>query len=183
MELNTLAPEVKIVLDLDCVIRQATTANDVFDEEVSHWIGKPWADTVDEIGPAALSELMLGSREERVSPFFQVVQKFPSGLVVPFEYLVFCRDNGREFVAVGRDMRLVANLLGFRSGKGRRLGEAPLKEVVSSAVGLVERFYIEAALEAVDGNRTAAARILGISRQGFYDKLARYRIVEHPGHT
>lgn len=58
-------------------------------------------------------------------------------------------------------------------------GQASLKKVVSSTVGLVERYYIEAALEAVDGNRTAAARILGISRQGFYDKLARYHIDEY----
>ena len=68
----------------------------------------------------------------------------------------------------------------FLGGKAGQLGEAPLKEVVSYAVGLVERNYIEAALEAVGGNRTAAARILGISRQGFYDKLARYRIDERP---
>jgi transcriptional regulator PpsR len=82
-------------------------------------------------------------------------------------------------------MRLEASdqselLLEFLGGVAGRLGEASLKEVVSSAVGLVERYYIEAALDAVDGNRTAAARILGVSRQGFYDKLARYRIGERP---
>jgi DNA-binding protein Fis len=64
-------------------------------------------------------------------------------------------------------------LLEFLSGVAGPPGQASLKKVVSSTVGLVERFYIEAALQAVDGNRTAAARILGISRQGFHDKLAR----------
>lgn len=73
-----------------------------------------------------------------------------------------------------------AILLEFLSGMLGAPGRAPLKEVVSSAVGLVERHYIESALEAVGGNRTAAARILGVSRQGFYDKLARYHIDEHP---
>lgn len=450
MQMNTLTPDVEIVLDSDCVVRQVTTANDVSDEAVNRWIGKPWAETVTGIEPSALSEIVLGTRKESVSPIFHLTQKFPSGLVAPFEYLTIRRDNGREFVAIGRDVRLVANLqsrlaaarqsmerdywkmrdlesryrslyeaasdplllidsetlsvteanpsaiavlglgaddgegiltpsileavvaddrelaaatlkrarqsgtaprilvrigrqgesymlharmleqeegrlllvhlmsvadaparrvavqedvfsagqifdlspdgivvldeqgqiqhanksflglveepalaaiagaplarwiggpggdlkmlidslrlcesvrqfpttvkgtlggntqvevsavlksnpppafialyirdvsrrlessdqsemlLEFLSGMAGRLGEAPLKEVVSSAVGLVERYYIEAALEAVDGNRTAAARILGVSRQGFYDKLARYQIDERP---
>ena len=84
---------------------------------------------------------------------------------------MYIHDVGRRLETSGQ-----SELLVFLSGMAGRLGEAPLKEVVSSAVGLVERYYIEAALEAVDGNRTAAARILGVSRQGFYDKLTRYRI-------
>lgn len=453
MQMNTLTPDIELVLDSDCVVRQATTANDVSDEPVNRWIGKPWSDTVTGIEPAALCELVLGTRKESVSPIFHVTQRFPSGLVVPFEYLTIRRDNGKEFVAIGRDVRLVANLqsrlaaarqsmerdywkmrdlesryrslyeaasdplllidsetlavveanpaaiavlglgaddgegiltpsiletlaaddrglaaaslkrarksggaprilvrvgrqgeaymlharmleqedgrlllvhlmsvadaparqgaiqedvftadqifnlspdgivvldehgqiqhankaflglaeeatlapivgaplarwigspggdlkmlidslrlcesvrqfpttikgtlggntrvevsavlksnppprfiamyirdigrrlespdqsemlMDFLSGMAGRLGEAPLKEVVSSAVGLVERYYIEAALEAVEGNRTAAARILGVSRQGFYDKLARYQIDERPDNS
>jgi transcriptional regulator PpsR len=70
-------------------------------------------------------------------------------------------------------------LLQFLNGMTSQLGRLPLKKVVSSAVGLVERFYIEAALEAAAGNRTAAAKMLGVSRQGFYDKLARYEIEEN----
>lgn len=197
MALRTLVPDVKIILDKNCVIRQVTTANEVSNEGLDQWIGKPWADTVGGIEPAALSELVLGARKESVSPVFQLIQNFPSGQKVPFDYLVFCRDIGRDFVVVGRDLRRITSQLSrnrsryeagddalqmteYLSGAGERLGERSLKEVVSSAVGLVERFYIAAALEAVDGNRTAAARILGISRQGFYDKLARYHIDEHP---
>lgn len=110
MELNTLTPDVKIVLDSDCIVRQVTTANDVSDEAVSGWIGKPWSDTVSGIEPSALNELVLGTNKESVSPIFHLTQKFPSGLVAPFEYLTIRRDNGREFVAIGRDVRLIANL-------------------------------------------------------------------------
>jgi len=44
------------------------------------------------------------------------------------------------------------------------------------AVGLVERYYITQALQLTAGNRTAAARLLGLSRQSLYVKLARYGI-------
>ncbi len=54
-----------------------------------------------------------------------------------------------------------------------------LRDLVKDAVGLVERHYISAALELVEGNRTAAAEILGLSRQGFYKKLAQYEMEGH----
>lgn len=57
-----------------------------------------------------------------------------------------------------------------------KLGKAPLKTLVSETVGLVERHYIEAALETTDGNRSAAAKMLGLSRQSLYMKLSRYGI-------
>jgi len=110
MQLNTLTPDVKIILDAECIVRQVTTANDVSDEAVNRWIGKPWAETVSGIDPSVLSSLVLGNRDESVSPIFHLTQRFPSGLVAPFEYLTFRRDNGSEYVAIGRDVRLVASL-------------------------------------------------------------------------
>jgi len=55
-------------------------------------------------------------------------------------------------------------------------GKTSLRMLIRDAVGLVERHYIAAALELSDGNRTAAAEILGLSRQGFYKKLAQYEM-------
>jgi transcriptional regulator PpsR len=55
-----------------------------------------------------------------------------------------------------------------------QVGQAPLKWLVGAAVGLVERHFIEAALAATEGNRTAAAKLLELSRQSLYVKLARY---------
>jgi DNA-binding NtrC family response regulator len=57
-----------------------------------------------------------------------------------------------------------------------RLGEASLKVLVSETVSVLERHYIEAALVNTDGNRSAAAKMLGLSRQSLYVKLARYGI-------
>jgi DNA-binding NtrC family response regulator len=55
-------------------------------------------------------------------------------------------------------------------------GKTPLRSLVRDTVGLVERHYIGAALQLVGGNRTAAAELLGLSRQGFYKKLAQYEM-------
>jgi len=52
----------------------------------------------------------------------------------------------------------------------------PLLELVRDSSGLIERHCIEGALERVHGNRTAAAEILGMSRQSLYAKLSRYGI-------
>lgn len=57
-----------------------------------------------------------------------------------------------------------------------KLGETPLKVLVSETVVVIERHFIEAALANTDGNRSAAAKMLGLSRQSLYVKLARYRI-------
>ena len=58
-------------------------------------------------------------------------------------------------------------------------GKTSLRLLVRDTVGLVERHYIGAALQLADGNRTAAAEILGLSRQGFYKKLAQYEMEGH----
>jgi len=57
-----------------------------------------------------------------------------------------------------------------------RLGEVSLKVLVSETVGVLERHYIEAALVNTEGNRSAAAKMLGLSRQSLYVKLSRYGI-------
>ena len=48
--------------------------------------------------------------------------------------------------------------------------------LVRDAIGLVERHYIDAALQLSEGNRTAAAELLGLSRQRLYKKLDRYEM-------
>jgi DNA-binding NtrC family response regulator len=55
-----------------------------------------------------------------------------------------------------------------------RQSPAKLRSLVSKAVEAVERHFIAAALKAAHGNRTATARLLGLSRQSLYIKLARY---------
>ena len=56
----------------------------------------------------------------------------------------------------------------------RQIGKTPLLDLVKSTVEVVERHDVAAALELTRGNRTAAAEVLGLSRQSLYAKLGRY---------
>ncbi|MCU0835963.1 MAG: transcriptional regulator PpsR [Chromatiaceae bacterium] len=62
-----------------------------------------------------------------------------------------------------------------------QVGKTPLRTLVSETVHAVERHYIQAALDLTGGNRTAAAEILGLSRQSLYVKLSRYELEGEPG--
>ncbi len=56
----------------------------------------------------------------------------------------------------------------------QQVGRTPLLQVVRETSDAVERHFIQEALRQVDGNRTAAAEILGLSRQSLHTKLNRY---------
>ncbi len=57
------------------------------------------------------------------------------------------------------------------------VGRVSLRDLVRDTIDLVERHFIEAALELTDDNRTSAAEVLGVSRQSLYVKLRRHRLV------
>jgi DNA-binding NtrC family response regulator len=56
------------------------------------------------------------------------------------------------------------------------VGRVQLRDLVRDTTDLVERHFIEAALEMTDHNRTSAAEVLGVSRQSLYVKLRRYQL-------
>jgi transcriptional regulator PpsR len=86
--------------------------------------------------------------------------------------VLLLRDVGRRLPEPneGRSLRTALSSLIGQSGK------TTLPKLVDEAVETVERHYIEAALDMVDGNRTAAAELLGLSRQSLYKKLTRYEL-------
>jgi transcriptional regulator PpsR len=84
------------------------------------------------------------------------------------------RDIGRRLAngpQGARDLtRAVEELTGL-------VGRVSLRDLVRDTIDLVERHFIEAALELTDDNRTSAAEVLGVSRQSLYVKLRRHRLV------
>lgn len=60
------------------------------------------------------------------------------------------------------------------------VGRVTLRDLVRDTIDLVERHFIEAALELTNDNRTSAAEVLGVSRQSLYVKLRRHRLVAPP---
>ena len=61
----------------------------------------------------------------------------------------------------------------------KQVGKTNLRRLVDEAVEVIERHYIDAALDLAGGNRTVAAKLLGISRQSLYVKFSRYSLDEH----
>ena len=57
-----------------------------------------------------------------------------------------------------------------------QIGRTPLMQLVRETSDLIEQHCIVAALARVDGNRTAAAGLLGLSRQSLYGKLAKHSL-------
>lgn len=88
------------------------------------------------------------------------------------------RDIGRRLASGpqgARDLtRAVEELTGL-------VGRVSLRDLVRDTVDLVERHFIEAALELTNDNRTSAAEVLGVSRQSLYVKLRRHRLVSPDG--
>jgi transcriptional regulator PpsR len=88
------------------------------------------------------------------------------------------RDIGRRLAATpqgARDLtRAVEELTTL-------VGRVSLRDLVRDTVDLVERHFIEAALELTNDNRTSAAEVLGVSRQSLYVKLRRHRLVAPGG--
>lgn len=62
-----------------------------------------------------------------------------------------------------------------------RVGQVSLKELVEDTVSMVELHFIDAALQLTGDNRSAAAELLGLSRQSLYTKLKRYGLDERSG--
>jgi transcriptional regulator PpsR len=88
------------------------------------------------------------------------------------------RDIGRRLAASpqgARDLtRAVEELTTL-------VGRVSLRDLVRDTVDLVERHFIEAALELTNDNRTSAAEVLGVSRQSLYVKLRRHRLAAAGG--
>jgi transcriptional regulator PpsR len=83
------------------------------------------------------------------------------------------RDIGRRLAGGpqgARDLtRAVEELTGL-------VGRVSLRDLVRDTVDLVERHFIEAALELTNDNRTSASEVLGVSRQSLYVKMRRHKL-------
>jgi transcriptional regulator PpsR len=82
------------------------------------------------------------------------------------------RDVGRRLQSPTDDKRLLSAIGSITE----QIGKTSLRKLVDDTTGIVERHHIKAALEMANGNRTAAAEILGLSRQSLYAKLNRYNL-------
>lgn len=143
-------------------------------ERIDRWIGRPGAD---------LDSLLALVREHGVARLFATTLRGEYGATAEVEISAAAargdepcvglsiRDVGRRLSAAptgARDLtRAVEDLTGL-------VGKVSLRELIRDTADLVERHFIEAALELTGDNRTSAAEVLGVSRQSLYVKLRRY---------
>ena len=95
----------------------------------------------------------------------------------PRRIAVLLRDIGRRLSRAAGDSGPLAG------AAAERLGKTPLRTLVEEAIVAIERHYVEAALRLTAGNRTAAAQLLGLSRQSLHAKLQRYEFDLEPKPT
>jgi len=142
---------------------------------LSEWVGRPGAD---------LGRLLATLKEHGVVRLFATALRGELGSSSEAEISSVALSESTH-VQVGFLIRDVGRRLGPGPRGARDLslaveqltslvGRVSLKNLVRDTTDLVERHFIEAALEATDDNRTSAAEVLGVSRQGLYMKLKRY---------
>lgn len=177
-------PDAFVVIDPEGRIRRANggfldlvqvgAEGAVLGQSLGNWLGMPGAD---------LAALLASVQRHRVVRLFTSrlhgelggeteVEVSAAGNVDsrPRLFALLIRDVGRRALPDASQGSLGATL----SAMTGQVGQTPLLQLVRDTTSAVERHYIESALTLAGGNRTAAAELLGLSRQSLYVKLNRY---------
>lgn len=157
-------------LDLvQCAVPQA-----VVGERLGRWLERPGADH------AVLLEAL--ERHGAVRGFQSAIRgELGDETEIEISGVLDAEPEAHRILLVLRDVGRRSNGSSIEQVQGRivlpptrPLGGVPLQQLVREAVQQLERQHILASLEQTGGNRTAAAAILGLSRQSLYAKLERY---------
>lgn len=108
--LSIAQPDVTLFLDLEGVIRDVELSTAVPERGVEAWRGRPWAETVLDVGGDKVRRMVEDARTHGVSGFRQVTQRFPSGLELPVEYTTVRLGGKGGLVAIGKNLQAVAEL-------------------------------------------------------------------------
>lgn len=170
---NFAQPDVTLLLDLDGVIRDVTLANDVSGEVADTWRGRPWFETVADTGGGKVLRMVEDARESGISAFRQVDQRFPSGLELPMEYTTVRLGGKAGLIAVGRNLKAVAELQSRLISAQQAMEQDywKLREVETRYRMLFDASNEAVLLLSVDGLRIveanpAAIRMSGLVRDG-----------------
>ena len=203
-DLMERVPDAFVVIDQAGVILRANPAfldlvqmggeGSVLGEKLARWLSRPGAD---------LAVLMSTVRRHRYVRLFATTLQGELSSEVEVEisaagnienqprYIgLLIRDVSRRVIqgatAVASSIPTISTggntLLAALGAMADDLGQTSLPTLIKQTVGMVEKHFIEAALERSDGNRTATAELLGLSRQSLYLKLNRYGL-DGSGHT
>jgi len=179
-------PDGVVVIDSNGIVRRANRAfldlaqvggeGVVVGESLARWLSRPGADvgvllsSLHRHGTVRLfATSMQGELGAETAVEISAAGNVPGR---PGHIALLIRDVGRRLPGREPGPSLQAAL----GSVIEQSGGSPLRSLVRDTIGLVERHYMIAALDLTHGNRTAAAEMLGLSRQGFYKKLAQYQL-------
>lgn len=148
----------------------------VIGERLGRWLSRPGADA---------SVLLATLQRQRTVRLFATTLNGELGTETEIEIaaahdrdadsrqiVLLLRDVARRLPAGAEANRLIAAL----GPLADQVGKTSLRKLVHDTIEVVERHYVRAALDQAGGNRTAAANLLGLSRQSLYAKLNRYEL-------
>ena len=183
-------PDGFVVINREGVIRRANQTfldmvevgakSSVLGERLGRWLWRPGADlavllaTVQRQGYVRL--FSTGLRGELGSEIEVEISASGTGEDDGRHIALLLRDVTRRLHPVADANRLMTAL----GPIAEQIGKTSLRKLVGDTVEIVERHYVRAALDLAGGNRTAAAGLLGLSRQSLYAKLNRYDIGDTP---
>ena len=150
---------------------QAGAIGAVRGERLSRWLSEPGADA---------TVLMANVQRHQAVRLFQTTLTGELGAETKVEISAACTGQGAgRFCGImlrdiGRRLEGAPSVETMMDGFTRQLGRESLLDMVRSAGDAVERHLIKEALGRVGGNRTAAADLLGVSRQSLHAKLNRH---------
>jgi transcriptional regulator PpsR len=172
-------PEAFALIDRDGIVRRANYAfldlaqlggeNAALGQNLNRWVSQPGAD--------ASVLLAIVQRQGSVKRMQATVEgDFGAATEVEISAVGNSADHP-DFIGVFlRDARRGDAGLGAVPTTELKFPDATLEEVLRASIESIERRSIEEAIGKSLGNRTAAARYLGISRQSLHTKLRKYRV-------
>jgi transcriptional regulator PpsR len=95
---------------MDGVIREVSLANSVSGEVIEGWVGRPWVDTVGNVGGDNILRMVAEATANGVSDFRQISQRFPSGLELPMEYNTVRLGAKSGLIAIGKNLQAIADV-------------------------------------------------------------------------
>ena len=190
-DLIELLPDGFVVIDQDTVIKRCNTAfrdlveaaskTQIKGQRLSRWMWRPGAD---------MSLLVSNVRRHEVVRMFSTTVHGELGTETDVEVSAVAVPPGKpeDIVLLVRDVSRRLNsgddgnrLLSALGPITEQIGRASLRNLVDETTSVVEMHYVKAALDLAGGNRTAAAEMLGLSRQSLYTKLKRYHLEDGKG--
>jgi len=103
-------PDITLTIDNEGVIRSAISAEALSGERVDRWQGLSWGETVSPDVEREVARIVAEAQSGGDLACFRLTQRFPSGREFPIEYTTISLGRNAGFVAVGRNLQIVADL-------------------------------------------------------------------------